>query len=258
MELNTLYVKTQGSFSNQCLLFLHAFPLSSEMWDGQMKAFSSSHYILAPDLPGFGKGQLPDSSNITFEHYVDEVLSFLKETGLKQSVWCGLSMGGYLALRLYERAPELCSGLILCNTKAEADNNEAKLKRWSSVKALHSNRQQFIHSQSHILIGESSQKNEDLKKSIETMIDNNSEEGMTSGLIAMSTRTDSTQMLSKIKVPTLIITGDEDKVINTEESKKMAEAITGSKLVVLKKTGHLSNLENPEGFNSAVEEFFRR
>jgi 3-oxoadipate enol-lactonase len=254
MNVNTLYVKTQGSFSNRALVLLHAFPLTSEMWNTQMKYFSESYYTLAPDLPGFGKGTLPDHA-FTFEHYVDMVYNFLKETGLKKSVWCGLSMGGYLALRLYEKAPELCSGLILCNTKSDADDNATKLKRWATIKNLHFHQPEFIEQQWRALVGESSQKKMELKKDLELMITENSEEAICSGLVAMASRTDTTEMLSKIKVPTLILAGAEDQVIPVSEVEKMAKAIPGSKLVILKKTGHLSNLENSEEFNAAVTEF---
>jgi pimeloyl-ACP methyl ester carboxylesterase len=140
MDVNTLYVQTQGSYGKDPLIFLHAFPLSSDMWRDQMQFFSKTHYTLAPDLPGFGKSVLP-SHAVTFEYYVESVLNFLKEAGIKQSIWCGLSMGGYLALRLYQKAPELCTGLILADTKALADDNLAKEKRWSSIKKLHSHRE---------------------------------------------------------------------------------------------------------------------
>ncbi len=59
MDVNTLYVQTQGSYGKDPLIFLHAFPLSSDMWRDQMQFFSKTHYTLAPDLPGFGKSVLP-------------------------------------------------------------------------------------------------------------------------------------------------------------------------------------------------------
>lgn len=254
MEVNTLYVKTQGSFGQPPLIFLHAFPLSSDMWKDQMHLFSKSHYTLAPDLPGFGKGLLP-SFAITFEHYVEEVLLFLKEAGIKHSIWCGLSMGGYLALRLYQKAPELCSGLILADTKSTSDDNLAKEKRWSSVKKLHAHRGEFLENQFLSLVGKTSRNNLTLKKKFFEIVTKNSEQGMSSGLVSLATRLDCSEMLSEIDVPTLILVGEEDKVTPFSDAQHLHKNIAGSRLEVIKKAGHLSNMENPEEFNYYVSDF---
>lgn len=257
INVNTMYVQTQGSYGLQPIIFLHAFPMTSDMWKGQMQHFSKTHYTLAPDLPGFGKGALPMHS-VTFEHYVDSVLNFLRESGIKQSIWCGLSMGGYVALRLYEKAPELCCGLILSNTKAPSDDNAAKCKRWSAIKSLTADREGFLEGQWNSLIGKSSQDNIKLKKQFYDITAKNSEEGMTAGLAAMASRMDSTQMLSSIDVPTLIIASDEDKIIKISDAEILNRGIKKSKLEIIQNAGHLSNLENPESFNKVVAEFLER
>ncbi len=257
MEVNTLYVQTQGSFGHQAIIFLHAFPMTSDMWKEQMRHFSKTHYVLAPDLPGFGKGALPNHS-VTFEHYVDSVLAFIKESGIKQSIWCGLSMGGYLALRLYEKAPELCCGLILANTKAVADDNAAKNKRWSAIKNLYTHRDDFLEGQWAAMIGKSGLENVKLKKQFFDIVAKNSEDGISAGLVALATRNDSTELLASIDVPTLIIAGAEDKVISISDAEVLNKGIKKSKLVIIQSAGHLSNLETPAQFNSVVADFLER
>ncbi len=254
MDVNTLYVQTQGSFGHPPLIFLHAFPLSSDMWREQMQVFSKTHYTLAPDLPGFGKGQLPVHA-VTFEYYVESVLLFLKEAGIKQSIWCGLSMGGYLALRLYQKAPELCSGLILADTKSSPDDNLAKEKRWSSIKKLHAHRGEFLEKQYQSLIGKSSRENLALKKSFYEIVTKNSEEGISTGLVSLATRLDCSEMLSEIDVPALILVGEEDKVTPFSDAQHLHKNIKGSRLEVIKRAGHLSNMENPDEFNRYVSDF---
>lgn len=236
------------------LLFLHAFPFSSDMWKDQVNLFSEKFYCVAPDLPGYGQSALPDHA-LTFEGYVDSVLNYLKESKIEKAVWCGLSMGGYLALRMYERAPEQCRALILCDTKAGADGNEAKLKRWSSIQALQKNRTEFIEAQWQALVGESSKGDAALKQRFEQLIGLASDKTIASGLVALSTRTDSTMNLAKIRVPTLIVVGEEDKVTPVAESEAMAKAIAGAQLKVLAKIGHMSNLENPQKFNDQLSAF---
>jgi 3-oxoadipate enol-lactonase len=254
MDIKTLYVQTQGSFSNEAILFLHAFPLSSDMWKEQMQVFSKTHYTLAPDLPGFGKGMLPLHA-IMFEHYVDSILNFLKESGIKKSIWCGLSLGGYLALRLYDRAPELCSGLILANTKASADNNAALEKRWANIKKLHSHRDEFIENQWQAMIGAKNLENNQLKGQYLDIVSKNSEEGMSAGLACLANRMDLSNKLSFIKAPTLLIAGSEDKIIELKEMEFLHEMIPDSRLEIIKGAGHLSSMEEPEQFNKIISEF---
>lgn len=254
MELKSLRVQKQGKIGNPVLLFLHPFPFSSDIWNEQINLFSEKFYCLAPDLPGFGESSPPDHA-ITFEYYVDCVLNYLKEAKVDKAIWCGLSMGGYLALRMYERAPEQCRALILCDTMTSADGNEAKLKRWETIKALQKSRKDFTEAQWQALIGESSKGNDVLKKHFADLAGKTSDKGITAGLVALATRTDSTRGLAKISVPTLILVGEEDKVTPVSESELMAKAITGSQIKILKKTGHLVNFENPQTFNDHVADF---
>lgn len=254
MDINTLYVQTQGSFKNEAIIFLHAFPLTSDMWKEQMSFFSRTHYALAPDLPGFGKGILPIHA-ITFEHYVDSVISFLREAGIKRSIWCGLSMGGYLAMRMYERAPELCSGLILANTKAGTDDNVAKEKRWSHIKMLHSHSEEFIEKQWQAMVSKSSLNKVQLKKCFQEIVYKSDEEGISAGLVSLATRMDSTETLARITVPTLILAGEYDKIIPLSEMQFLQRNIPDSRLEIIKDAGHLSNMENPDDFNKVITDF---
>jgi 3-oxoadipate enol-lactonase len=249
-------VQMSGSINNPTILFLHAFPFSGDMWKEQMTLLSDKYFCLAPDLPGFGESAQREDS-VTFEYYVDSVLSYLKEMKIENAIWCGLSMGGYIALRMYEREPDLCQALILCDTKAGPDNNEAKLKRWSAIQMLKKNRSEFIASQWQALIGESSKNNDTLKKRFEELIAKVSDKGIITGLAALATRTDSTPNLSNINVPTLILVGEDDKVTPVSESQVMSNAIHGSQMIVLNQTGHLSNLENPVMFNNQLSSFLK-
>lgn len=239
------------------LVFFHAFPFTAEMWKNQMDYFSKDYQCFSPNLPGFGSTPLPDSP-ITFETYIDNTISYLEKNSLKKSIWCGLSMGGYLALRLFERSPEMCQGLVLCDTKAAADNNEAKLKRWDTIKMLKKEMNKFQDAQWKALVGESSQNNTKLKEDFVKLISQTSTEGITNGLVALATRTDSQSLLSKINVPSLIMVGEEDKVTPLAEAEFLHKNIKNSKFSILKRCGHLSNLEQPELFNKEIESFLKK
>lgn len=257
MSQKNLHVLTRGNPSHPAIVFLHAFPFTSEMWEEQMKFFSEKYYCVAPDLPGFGKSALANHA-VTFEHYVDSVLESLKEQKINKAIWCSLSMGGYLALRMYERSPEMCRGLVLCDTKAGADGNEAKLKRWDTIKMLEKSREDFLAAQWKALVSEESQKNDHLKKRFDEIIGNVSDAGVAAGLVALATRNDSTPNLSKISVPTLIVVGEEDKVTPPSEAEALNKAIRESHLQKIPKVGHLSNLEDPQKFNNLLVEYLLR
>lgn len=230
--------------------------MSSDMWTEQLQFFSEKFYCVAPDLPGFGDSEAPPHA-FTFELYVDAVLNYLKQSKIEKAIWCGLSMGGYLALRMYERDPSQCSALILCDTKAAADNNEAKIKRGDALQSLQKNRNQFVQNQWKALVGETSQKDSSIETRFYELIEKTSDAGIASGLVALATRTDSTQMLAKIAVPALVVVGEEDKVTPITDAEFLAKSIPDSQLKKLKNTGHLSNIENPKSFNETLFHFMQ-
>ena len=71
----------------------------------------------------------------------------------------------------------------------------------------------------------------------------------------MMHRPDSTALLAQVKIPTLVMAGEEDELIPIAEARAIAEAVTGATLVVIPRAGHLSNLEQPEAFNHALTAF---
>lgn len=238
------------------IVFLHAFPLNSGMWADQVRLVEPTHKVFAPNLPGFGSTAKPELAR-AFEHQVDFILNYLKQMAAGPSIWCGLSMGGYLALRMIEKAPELCSALVLCDTKAGADGNEAKLKRAANIDALAKDRDAFLKTQWEAGFGESNKYDEKLIARYKEIVARSTDEGIASALVAMATRTDTTEGLPKIKVPTLILVGAEDKVTPLADAQAMNKAIPRSRLHVIPKAGHLSNLENPAEFNSRLSEFLK-
>src|SRR4051794_40664939 len=114
--------------SGMPVLFVHGFPLDRTMWAGQLDGLATMARATALDLPGFGatpaasNGQLPT----TMEEYADHVLSIANALGYAQFVLAGMSMGGYVALAFARRYPDRLAGLVLCDTRAEPDNAEAR------------------------------------------------------------------------------------------------------------------------------------
>lgn len=251
-----LFFDDSGGAFKTSIVLIHGFPLSHEMWQHQVEALKSDFRVISYDVRGHGKSEVGDGQ-YTLELFVDDLIALLDHLRLEKVVLCGLSMGGYIALRAIERNPERCCAMVLCDTKSDADTNEAKLKRAASIKAIKQS-------------GASAYAEEFLKtlftpRSIESgarvvgeardLISSNSPTGICGALLALAGRTDTTASLSKIKVPTLILVGEFDKLTPPELSRKMQGLIPNSQLHVITKAAHMSNLENPEEFNAHLFDF---
>jgi 3-oxoadipate enol-lactonase len=245
-----------GEGSLPPVVFIHAFPLNRGMWRGQVDALKGKARCIAYDVRGFGESDGGDGLN-PFEVYVDDLLALLDRLKLDKATLCGLSMGGYIALRTVERAPERVMALILCDTKSEADGNEAKVKRALTVKAVKRDgpavfADTFVKS----VFAEATFKDQpQLVEHAKMTIGRTSSLGIRGALLAMAGRTDTTAALSSIKVPTLILVGEHDAVTPPAASQAMADKIKGAELHVIPKAGHMSNLENPLEFNRRLAGF---
>ena len=195
----------------------------------------------------------------TFEFFVDDLIALLDHLRLDKVALCGLSMGGYIALRAIERNPERFRALILCDTTSNADSNEAKLRRAASMKTVKragvvAYAQEFLKT---VLTPQNVQNKLDLVRSVTSMIESNSPVGICGTLLALAGRTETTQSLPRIHVPTLILVGEQDKITPPELSEKMHALIPNSKLQIVPNAAHLSNLEKPKEFNGNIRSFLR-
>lgn len=240
------------------IVLIHGFPFSSEMWTPQVEVLKDRFRVITHDIRGHGKSEVGDGQ-YTLEFFVDDLIGLLDHLAISKAVLCGLSMGGYIALRTIERNPDRVSSLILCDTGPQADTNEVKLRRVASVKSVKTNgvdqyAESFLKA---IFAPESFESKKDTIERIRTIIKSNSEIGICGTLIALAGRTDTTEALQSIKVPTLIIVGELDKVTPPKLSKIMDSKISNSEFHVLPNASHLGNLENAEEFNRVMVAFLK-
>ena len=253
-----LHVQDSGAGPDSCLVFLHAFPLNHTLWDAQSRWARAHFRVIAYDHRGHGQSET-GSGQYAFESFVDDLFAVLDERGIKKTILCGLSMGGYVALRAVERAPERVQALVLCDTRSEADGNEAKLKRAATVKIIQDQGvpvfcEGFLKS---ALAPEAWAGNTAVLDHVRGMILQNSPAGITGAVLALAGRTDTTESLSRIRVPTLILVGEQDVITPPAAAQALQQKITGARLAVIPKAGHFSNLENPDAFNGPFQEFLK-
>jgi len=254
-------MKTQLTFSEQhpakhakgYVLFLHAFPLSSKMWEPQLQAVSAEgYYAIAPNVYGI-EGSAP-KEGWKFTDYVDELISVLDEKGIKEVTLVGLSMGGYQAFEFVKKHGKRLKSLVLCDTRAEADTEEAKKARFEFIDALKQNGSSEASKRMlpKLFGKEAYKENPELVQKIQDLIEGADSEAIQNQLYALAMRENNLKTLKKIKCPTLFIVGSEDVLTPPEVAESMHHEISHSQLCRIVSAGHMTNLESPNPFNEAL------
>jgi pimeloyl-ACP methyl ester carboxylesterase len=253
-----IQIFTIGKSEKKPIIFIHGFPFDHHMWEKQTDDLKSLYYCVAYDIRGLGVSSVGDGQ-FTMESFVDDLEFIINDFKLDKPVLCGLSMGGYIALRGAERMEYKLGGLVLCDTKSETDTNEGKIKRAEGIKIINQEGvQKFISGfvpncfSDSFINGMAREYNEILSKAL-----NSDPIGVKGCLLAMQGRTDVTTYLSKIRIPTLLVCGEEDKFTPLIAMKKMAEKIMDSEFTTIPGAGHMSPVENPKVFNSAIMHFLK-
>jgi pimeloyl-ACP methyl ester carboxylesterase len=252
----TIDYETEGPRNGVPVVFVHGFPFSRAMW--RAEALKADHFVVTYDVRGHGASDAGDGQ-YTVELFVDDLVALLDRLHLKTAVGVGLSMGGYILLRAVERHPERFRGLVLCDTRSEADGNEGKVKRARQAadirqKGLGSFTEGFLKA---VFAGTTLEEKRGVVESIRAVINGTDPRAVAGTLIALAGRTDSAPSLFRIAVPSLVLVGRDDAVTPPSAAQAMKDKIPGAELRVIPRAGHLSNLENPEEFNRHLTEFLR-
>ena len=245
-----------GEGPGDTLILLHAFPLDSRMFEPQAEALAGFRRLVTPDYPGFGRSpRVPAQPDVRY--YAEGVRGLLDRLGLERVVLGGVSLGGYVVFECLRLFPERVSALILANTRPEPDSEEIRENRKKMARRVaEEGVGVLIELQMERLLAASTlESNERVVEKVRAMILESNPNGVVAALGAMRERPDSTPLLGKIEVPTLVIGGEQDGISSPEVMGAMAEKIPASRHVTLPRAGHLSNLEAPEGFNAALKEF---
>ncbi len=242
------------------LVLVHGFPLDHSMWDAQISAMSAHRRVIAPDLRGFGGSQVTPGT-VTMEQMADDLAHLLDALEVDEPVvLCGLSMGGYVAFEFWRKYPARLRGLVLCDTRAAADSPEAARGRMETVeKILAEGMAPLADAMLPKLFAPGTLAQYPNAVAIQRrQILATSAEGAAAALRGMAARNDFRDRLSDIQLPALVVVGEHDAISPVEEMRAIAAAIPSAELAVIPAAGHMSPLENPEAFNTALEQFLSR
>jgi len=240
------------------VLLVHGFPLDHTQWQYQVQGLTRWR-VLAPDLRGAGASEVPEGG-YSMSRFAADVVGLLDALEVRQAVCCGFSMGGYVLFELWRRYPERVQGLILCDTKAEADTPEGKrgrdeLARLARREGMGPVTERLLPK----LVGRTTrEKNRALVDQVRATVRRSPVTGVVGALEAMRDRRDASSLLGNIGVPTLVVCGAEDELTPPEVMQPLAQRIPGARYVEIPQAGHLSPLEQPVEVNRAIVEFLRR
>jgi 3-oxoadipate enol-lactonase len=282
-----------SSRSARTLVLIHAFPLNARMWEPQLALAEHGWRIIAPQLRGMdqtsprgstqatpgpaaaadgreggsgiakatARGREGDSGNApettSIDDYAGDVIDLLDALHIEDAVIGGLSMGGYVTMAMFRHAPRYFRGMLLADTRSQADTPEGTEGRKRMLALLRAKGSRAVLEEMlPKLLGDTTRRERPaIADRLHELVLSNSEAAIAGAIAALMTRPDSTPVLSSIHCPTLVLVGDEDTLTPPQLSEDMHHAIAGSELVKIPVAGHLSSLERPEAFNAALGTF---
>ena len=246
-----LFVQRAGE--GEPLILLHGLGMSSALWINQTPVFSRYFDMVAVDLRGFGQSSRPDRpGDYAIEVLAEDIAGLIKRLELGSCHVLGTSMGGFIAQALALAHPNLCRSLVLCHTAPRMSIPPEVLAR--RVEALGT---MPLEEYAEIVVEQacSAGASGELRAWIAGLIARNDKRAYTQVMTEGLRDFDVGAQVGKIRLPTLVITGERDLVLPKEGGEEIARLIPGAMLVEIEGVGHLGYAERPAQFNEAVLAF---
>jgi len=239
----------QGGGDAVPIVFLHGVGSDKSVWRPQLEHFGAGRRAIAFDYPGYGESELVADAGR--DEFAGAILAAMDALGVERAHVCGLSLGGVIAIAMHALAPERCATLILADSFAVHPEGEGIYQR--SLEASRAiGMRALAEARVDLLLGSSA--TADLRaEAVDTMaaID---PEAYAIGARAVWLA-DQRDRAAAIRVPTLVLCGDEDGITPPALSEELAALIPGALLELIADAGHLANAEQPAAFNTAVDRF---
>lgn len=254
--VNGLHVYCAGDSKNPAIVFLHGFPFDAGMWHKQVSHLCSTHFCISYDIRGLGKSEVGDGQ-YTIEGFVDDLIAVLNTLNVYTASLCALSMGGYIALRAVQREHIRFNKLILCDTRADADANAGKLKRAATIKRIAEiGSAKFVAEFLPTCVSEAFRTTATAEyEGMVAKYGQSSTIGLRGCQLAMMGRTDCTDFLAEIDLPTLVLCGEHDSFSPPALMQSMAQGLAGSQFHLVPGAGHMAPLENADFVNPIISGF---
>jgi len=257
-----VHVEDTGG-SGEPIVFVHGLLFSSRMFEAQMAALAPQFRCVAIDLPGHGRSGDAPGRSYTIEQAYDDTVAVIEQMGLAPCHFVGLSMGGFVGLRLAARRRELLRTLTVLDTSADPEPaaNVPRYRRLAFVARLFgpgavvSPVMPILFSRTFLHDATKVEARERWRRALRA-----NRRGVVRSVVGVIEREGVADLLPGITTPTFVIVGAEDVATPACHSEKIRDLVPGARLLAVPGAGHSSTVEQPELVSRAIHDFltFRR
>ena len=244
-------VVESGGGDSTPIIFLHGVGSDKSVWASQLAHFGQQRRAVAFDYPGYGESD--PSPDATGDDFAAVILAAMDALDIDSAHVCGLSLGGVIAIALHAADPSRCASLILADSFAIHPDGQAIFDR-SHAASRTVGMRGLAEARAGALLGTAA-----TPAMHAEVIDTMSRIDPAAYVIGARAvwLADQINRASAIRVPTLVLVGDEDSITPPALSEQLVSLIPGATIAVIAGAGHLANLEQPTAFNSAVDTFLK-
>lgn len=239
----------------ETILFSHGLLMSGKMFKAQVDYFKARYRCVIYDHRGQGRSEVTENG-YDMDTLTEDARLLIKELNLGPCHMIGLSMGGFVAMRLAARHRECLKSLILIETSAEIEPNKLKYNILKTIVGLFGVKS-VLNRVMPIMFGQTILKDPARQAEVDYWRGEllNNEKTITKAVAGVINRNSVSHELGNISVPTLVIAGDEDVATTIEKAKNIKLKIPQAHLAVIKRAGHSSTIEEPRQVIEAIEVF---
>ena len=230
------------------IIFLHGVGSDKSVWNPQLAHFGKTRRAIAFDYPGYGDSD-PAPEGTSRDDYASAIISGMHELGIDRAHICGLSLGGVVAIAIAHLDERRCASLILADTFAVHPEGNAIYERSMTASE---NLRSMAEARVDILLAQPAAPR--VRREVVETMSKIDPQAYCIGAEAVWLA-DQSERAKQIRVPTLVLVGDQDLVTPPELSRELAGLIPNARIQMIEDAGHISNLEKPAEFDHAVEQF---
>jgi len=230
------------------IIFLHGVGSDKSVWRPQLAHFGKKRRAVAFDYPGYGDSD-PASEGTTRDDYASAIISTMHELGIDRAHICGLSLGGVVAIAINHLDARRCASLILADTFAVHPQGQAIYERAMTASE---NLRSMAEARVDMLLAQPAAPR--VRREVVETMSRIDPQAYCIGAEAVWLA-DQRERAKQIRVPTLVLVGDQDLITPPELSEELAGLVPNALIQVIEDAGHISNLEKPAEFDRAVDQF---
>ena len=253
----TLHYEDSGGDGTP-IVFSHGLLFSGAMFEAQARALSPQFRCIRYDHRGQGLSENPGDRSHTIEECYTDAVAFIDALGVAPCHFVGLSMGGFVGMRLAARRPELLRSLVVIDSSADAEPKEnigryrllTAVARWVGIAPIVSQVMPILFSRT--FLGDPSRQ---VERARWRRFLGANRRTIVRAVLGVIEREGVANELATITLPTLVIVGEEDVATTPEKAERIRDLICDARLVRVAGAGHSSTIEQPEIVSAVIADF---